>query len=226
MTRVVGFDVFGTLCDPAPLADYFIPWSDAGADIVARWRRTQVEYVLRRSAMQRYVDFAHLTAQALRATLADMHVYIPVAHHHQLCQQWLSLPLHPQTTEVLELLSSAGWHCWLCSNATPHMLQAIATCHNLTPYLSGLWSADSIRTYKPHPEVYHQFARTTGVARSACWLISNNSWDALGAVHAGIHAIHIKPHATPSDFWDITADVTVPDLRTAAHYLIANTHAL
>ena len=226
MTRVVGFDVFGTLCDPAALAPYFTPWSDAGAQIVAHWRRTQVEYVLRRSAMQRYVDFAQLTAQALRATLAEFQLYVIPAQQQELCQAWQHLPLHPHAHEALTLLANHGWQCWLCSNATTTQLQEIAEHHQLMPLLHGIWSVDRIRTYKPHPEVYQHFARTSGVARTACWLISHNAWDALGAVNAGIKAVHVKSPHHVSDPWEISADVTVPDLRTAAHYLIANAHAL
>lgn len=226
MTRVVGFDVFGTLCDPATLADHFTPWSDAGAQIVAHWRRTQVEYVLRRSAMQRYVDFAQLTAQALRATLAEFRLYIAPDRQHELCHAWQHLPLHSQAVEAMSMLTKHGWHCWLCSNATPQQLHALVERHHLTPYLQGVWSVDAIRMYKPHPEVYHQFARSSGVARTDCWLISHNAWDALGATHAGIRAVHIKPSESASEPWDFVADVSVPDLRTAAYYLITNADAL
>lgn len=219
MPPAVGFDVFGTLCNPNHLAPAFTPWSDQPLTLVQRWRHVQVEYLLRRSAMDRYVDFERLTAQALTTTLAEAHIHIPTATQRALCQQWRTLPLDPQALAAIHHLKQHGWRCFVWSNATSATLHDFCTLHELDQLLDGIVSVDGIKRYKPHPEVYHYFAQVAAAPRHDCWLLSRNAWDAIGAVHAGLHSLWIRDPHQPAESWEIAPDATVTDLATAATYL-------
>ena len=225
MPPVVGFDVFGTLCNPNHLAPALAPWSDQPLALVHRWRQLQVEYLLRRSAMDRYVDFERLTAQALTMTLAEAHIHIPATTQRTLCQQWPALPIDPQALDAIRHLKHHGWRCHVWSNATTTTLRQWCALHGLDQLLDGIVSVDGIKRYKPHPEVYHYFAQVAASPRQDCWLVSRNAWDALGAVHAGLHSVWIRDPHQSAEPWEVSPDAAVADLTTAATYLSLHVHS-
>ena len=76
-TRVIAFDVFGTIIDTSGLIPRLTPFCGEHATAInQRWRQLQVEYLIRRAAMMRYVDFDTLTADALHHALAEGHIFV------------------------------------------------------------------------------------------------------------------------------------------------------
>lgn len=221
-TRIVAFDVFGTIIDPSGLVSALTPFCGSEATgINQRWRQRQVEYLLRRSAMNRYVDFDTLTADALHHTLAEAHIFISKSDFAQICAAIGQLPCQPDTHTALQKLRAHGWQCVLFSNATPQTLNELVTHNHLANLLDGVISVDSYRRYKPHPDVYHALAKDCGARRDDVWLVSGNHWDVTGAVNAGIHGAWVAPPTTIDLRWDdVPYDVRIPSLTTLADYLI------
>ena len=66
MSKILGFDVYGTLVNTAaietPLRELM---GDLAGVFAARWREKQLEYSFRRGLMQHYADFSVCTRQAL-----------------------------------------------------------------------------------------------------------------------------------------------------------------
>jgi 2-haloacid dehalogenase len=69
MKITLAFDVYGTLVDPAGMANYLA--GDLGIEAVAFadfWREKQLEYSFRRGLMQNHADFSICTSDALNFT--------------------------------------------------------------------------------------------------------------------------------------------------------------
>ncbi len=223
MTTVIAFDVYGTLVDPLAIAAALGPWCGAQSQLVATiWRQQQLEYTWRRSAMGRYVDFAIVTAQALQAALADARCYVSSADQQQICQLYTQLPADPHAITALQSLRNAGFRCVAFSNATPGMLSTLLNANGIAQHLDAIISLHEVRRYKPHTDAYHFLAQHCQTRRDNCWLVSSNSWDVLGAIHAGLHGIWVRPDGTPNEPWEFAPDVSLPDFPTLVDYARIN----
>jgi 2-haloacid dehalogenase len=66
MPEALAFDLYGTLVDPLRIAQQLERCLGSAAQGTADlWRRKQLEYSFRLTAMQRYEDFEQVTAKAL-----------------------------------------------------------------------------------------------------------------------------------------------------------------
>lgn len=221
-TRTIAFDVFGTIIDMHGLIAPLTPFcGEHAATISQRWRQLQVEYVIRRAAMMRYIDFDTLTADALHHALAESRVFVSKSDQARICAAIPQLSCHPDTRTTFQRLRANGWRCVVFSNATPQTLKSLIEHNQLTDALDDVVSVAQFKRYKPHPDVYHALAAHCGARRDHVWLASGNHWDATGAVNAGLHGAWITPPETPDIRWDdIPVDVRVPSLTTLADYLI------
>ena len=220
-TRICAFDVFGTIIDTTAMSSVLEPFCGAHAPhINQRWRQRQVEYLMRRAAMHRYVDFDTVTADALSHTLDEARVFISKRDLASICASIRQLTCHHDTHTTLQRLRTHGWRCVLFSNATPATLDALVAHNQLTDVLDNVISVAPFKCYKPHPDVYRALAGTCGVRRDRIWLASGNHWDVTGAIHAGLHGAWIAAAELPDMRWDdVPVDVRVPSLTTLADYL-------
>jgi hypothetical protein len=85
------------------------------------------------------------------------------------------------------------------SNATPGMLSTLLNANGIAQHLDAIISLHEVRRYKPHPDAYHSLAQHCQTRRDNCWLVSRHSWDVLGAIHAGLHGIWVRPDGTPNE---------------------------
>src|SRR5262249_56332719 len=72
------------------------------------------------------------------------------------------------------------------------MVSAAVTAAKLGPLLDYILSADSVRIYKPSPEVYKLAPNAFGVEPHEIAFVSANGWDCAGAAAFGFHVVHIN----------------------------------
>lgn len=224
--QVIGFDVFGTLVDPAGIVDTVRPFAgNATRSFVDEWRRTQLEYAFRRAAMDRYAPFDRVTREALERTVAVTGIDVPESERDELVAAWTRLPAFDEAAGALDALRAAGHRCVAFSNGTPAGLEQLLGQAGLAAHLDAVLSVASVATYKPAPAVYGFLVDQGGAGADATWLVSGNAWDVIGARAAGIHAAWVqRDPAAPFDPW---ADADAPDLvardlgELARHPLLA-----
>src|SRR5215472_15520878 len=116
MNLTLGFDVYGTLVDPAAMADHLS--EDVGpkaADFAEYWRGKQLEYSFRRGLMNHYADFSVCTGDALNFTCRRFKTAISEERRSELLGLYRHLPAFGDVTEGL-LLLRAGFHLFAFSN--------------------------------------------------------------------------------------------------------------
>ena len=76
---------------------------------------------------------------------------------------------------------------------------------------------DSIKTFKPNPEVYAYLVNRRGCSREETWVVSSNPFDVIGAKAARLKAAWVKrnPEAI-FDPWKFEPDIVVGDLTALA----------
>ena len=112
--------------------------------------------------------------------------------------------------------------CVALSNATTGMLTTLLDANGIAPHLDAIISVHEVRRYKPHPDADHFLAQHCQTRRDNCWLVSRHSWDVLGAIHAGLHGIWVRPDGTPNEPWEFAPDVSLPDFPTLVDYARIN----
>ena len=127
--------------------------ASAGPAISAAWRAKQLEYTWLRSLMGRYADFAQVTADALDYALAA-HGLGGSPVRERLLSLYTSLAAYPDAATCLQAVKAAGARTGILSNGSPSMLAAAVASAKLGGLLDYILSVDTVRIYKPSPEVY------------------------------------------------------------------------
>lgn len=211
---VIGFDVFGTLVDPAGIADAVRPHAGERTDaLVAEWRRSQLEFAFRRAAMGRYQPFDRVTRAALDRATVIVDVAIPEHDREALVSAWTRLPAFADAAPVLRALRRCGHRCLAFSNGTAAGLRVLAGHAGLADHLDGLISVEAVGTYKPAPAVYAHLVEQGGAGAADTWLVSGNAWDVIGARAAGLRAAWLRRDPGQAfDPWEEAPDRVVSTL--------------
>ncbi len=218
--QVIGFDVFGTLVDPAGIADTVRPFAgDATSAFIGEWRRSQLEYAFRRAAMGRYAPFDRVTREALDHSVDVTGVEVPADRRDELVTAWTRLPAFDEAAGALDALRAAGHRCLAFSNGTPAGLEKLLAHAGLDARLDGVLSVESVGTYKPAPAVYEYLVQHGGAGVEATWLVSGNAWDVIGARAVGLHAAWVRRDPGAAfDPWGDAPDLVVADLAALARH--------
>lgn len=207
------FDVYGTLVDPAGMAEHLK--ADAGGQasrLAAVWRERQLEYTFRRALMGRYRDFSVCTAQALQHAAESLGVAIGETRRAELLEAYRKLPAFSEARPALEALRpDHDLHAF--SNGTPEGVAELLEHAGLTDFFASVISVDAVASYKPDPKVYAHALVSAGSSGDKTWMISANGFDALGARNAGLHSIWVRRHRSVApDPWEIQPTATVAGL--------------
>lgn len=214
----IGFDVFGTLVDPAGISGVVRPFAGERTEaLVAEWRRSQLEFAFRRAAMHRYQPFDRVTRAALDRATHLTGVAIPEDARESLVRAWTDLPAFADAAPALDALRRHGHRCLAFSNGTPTGLQTLAEGTGLADHLDGLLSVDAVGTFKPAPAVYAHLVAQGGTTPDDTWLVSGNPWDVIGARAAGLHAAWLQGDPDGEfDPWEEEPDLVVQSLDQLA----------
>ncbi len=186
------FDAYGTLFDVhAPAAALSAELGDGSAAISAEWRVKQLEYTWLRSLMGHYVDFAQITADALDFVLAARGLSAATVRD-RLLSLYASLKAYPDAGPCLEALKHAGARTGMLSNGSPAMLAEAVASAKFDGLFDYILSADSVRIYKPSPEVYALATNALGLEQAEVAFVSANGWDCSGAAAFGFRVIHVN----------------------------------
>lgn len=214
MSKVLGFDVYGTLVNTSAME---IPLRELMGDLAgvfaARWREKQLEYSFRRGLMQHYADFSVCTRQALDYCCDAMAQPLSRQQRRALIAAYAELPIFADALDALAQLAGEGHRLFAFSNGAKADVQAILAKAEISDWFEGVVSAEEVRVFKPSPAVYAHFLRSTGGLVGHSWLVSSNPFDVIGARSAGMQAAWVKRDANVVyDPWDIAPSVCVKSL--------------
>jgi len=174
MFQLVAFDLYGTLLDIGGLAARMEPLVGKTApDLLARWRKEQVERSWVCNRRGHYEPWDRVTAAALEASAPQL----SPALRTQLGELWSTVPAYADAGRTLSEIRHRGARCAVLSNGTRAMIESALEAAGLE--VDRILSADDVGVYKTDPRVY---ALLDGEAsREATLFVSSNGWDAEGA---------------------------------------------
>ena len=199
MTPVYVFDLYGTLVDYTSLRPRMYLSTPNASSVVDLWRLKQLQYSFMATMMGRYTDFDELTGHALDFAAAQYNVPLDATTRADLIDAWSQLPPFPDVPPALAKLRSRGAKLAILSNGTPQALARTVEAAKLGEYFDAVLSVDTVKAYKPRPEVYHLAVECFGVTRAEIGFVSSNGWDATGAAEFGFEVTWCNRNRLPAE---------------------------
>lgn len=188
------FDAFGTLFKTSNFDEALQNLVGAKANsLVETWRTKQLQYTWLYNQMGTYLPFDEITEKALDYSLKT----------HQLKDNGVSellLPIYysPRLTSgaksLLEELKRLNKTATILSNGTPKMLSNGIVQTDLKALIYKAISVDTIKIYKPDPQVYQMALDELQADKSNCLFFSSNQWDVAGASSFGLDAVWVNQY--------------------------------
>jgi 2-haloacid dehalogenase len=208
----VVFDAYGTLFDPAALAE---PLEEAfpggGRALAAAWRTTQLRHSWLRSLMGAYLDFDSLTSQALEQVLADAGLAAPPGLLGSLLARYRALPAYPDAVAALDALEPDRTLAIL-TNGRRATVEATVRAAGFASRIPVVLSVEAVGVYKPAPAVYALATAHLGLPAQAIWFVSGNNWDCAGAAAAGLRVIRLSRSPDGPELVGPAPVATIPSL--------------
>ena len=208
------FDAYGTLFDVhAAIRRYSTgPDADRMSEI---WRAKQLEYTWTLTLAGRYADFWTLTDRALDFALARV-PSIDKALKPKLLDAYFKLDTFPDARAALSRLKQQGHKNAILSNGSPAMLKGAVDAADVGGDLDAVLSVDSIRMYKPRPEVYALVTSHFKCAPKDVTFVSSNRWDVMGAASFGFRALWVNRGKMPDEYADFAPIQVLKELSGLA----------
>jgi 2-haloacid dehalogenase len=212
MVSAYVFDAYGTLFDVhAAIARHRAaagPDADRFSEI---WRTKQLEYSWTLTLAGHYADFWTLTERALDFAFARV-PSVDRSLRPQLLDAYRTLDAFPEVHAALAALKTRGLRLAILSNGTPGMLSAAVAAAGLAEYLDAVLSVDTVRRYKPRPEVYALATDALALPRADIGFVSSNRWDVMGAASFGFQAYWVNRAGVPDEYADFAPLRRIGDL--------------
>jgi 2-haloacid dehalogenase len=210
MARAFVFDAYGTLFDVHAAINRHRAAAGPDADRFSEiWRTKQLEYTWTLTLAGRYVDFWALTERALDFTFARF-PSVDKTLKPKLLDAYLELDAFPDARAALRDLKARGEATAILSNGTPKMLAAAVSAAKID--LDAVLSVDTIRIYKPRPEVYALVTKRFQLAPQDIVFVSSNRWDVMGANSFGFRTAWINRAKMPDEY-EPAPSMTLSDLN-------------
>jgi 2-haloacid dehalogenase len=217
MVSAYVFDAYGTLFDVhAAIARHRAaagPDADRFSEI---WRTKQLEYSWTLTLAGHYADFWTLTEQALDFAFARV-PSVDRGLRAKLLDAYRTLDAFPDARAALATLKTRGLRLAILSNGTPGMLSGAVAAAGIAEYLDAVLSVDTVRRYKPRPEVYMLATDALALPRADIGFVSSNRWDVMGAASFGFQALWVNRAGVPDEYADFAPLRRIGNLMELSH---------
>ena len=130
------------------------------------------------------------------------------------------LPVKPGAREILEELKERAVPLALASSTDQGPVRRELSEAGLLEFFDVLVTGDMVKNSKPHPEIFLTAAELLGVEPGDCFVIEDSYNGVRAAAAAGMRPIMVPDLLAPDEEMRSLAQVILPDLRAALHYLI------
>ncbi len=214
MKITLAFDVYGTLLDTNGVVTALEKLIGNQAQAFSQtWRDKQLEYSFRRGLMRRYDVFPVCISDALDYSCLFYKTPFTDDEKNKLLHIYSTLPAFDDAVTSLQKLKKSDNHLYAFSNGPIVTIEKLLTTANIRGYFLDIISVDSIKTFKPSPDVYKHFVSTSNAEKENAWLISSNPFDVIGAISTGMKAVWVqRSKEVVFDPWGIEPTITINTL--------------
>jgi len=92
------------------------------------------------------------------------------------------------------------------------MLTSIVDAAGVKEHLDAVLSVDTVRMFKPRPEVYALVTDRFAVKPSEVTFVSSNRWDVMGAAAFGFRCVWVNRSGMPNEYAAFQPASVIPNL--------------
>jgi 2-haloacid dehalogenase len=169
-----------------------------------------------------YTPFFTLGQGVLQMLGSIYNVTIMPADIDEVRMRMLSMPAHPDVPDGLRRLKEAGFRLVTLTNSPPDPQASPLKGAGIDHFFERQFSIDSVRRFKPAPQVYHMVAEALDVPLASICMVAAHVWDTIGAQSVGCSgALITRPGNAPLPVHGLPQPQAVaPDLAGLATRLI------
>jgi len=213
------FDAYGTLFDVhAAIAQHRHEMGPDADRISATWRTKQLEYSWTLTLAGHYADFWALTERALDYALASGST-ANKALKPKLLDAYFRLDAFPDARTALKSLKAKHCKTGILSNGTPAMLKAAVDAAGIAGDLDAVLSVDTLKMFKPRPEVYGLVTERFNCGCSDVTFVSSNRWDVMAGTSVGFRAMWINRAKAPDEYLDLPPARILTNLNALTEFV-------
>lgn len=198
--KAIAFDAYGTLLNihsVENLCESLFPGH--GRSLTQLWRDKQIEYTRLRTLTGRYEPFWTITRDALRFSCAALKLQLAADTEQKLMDQYAILVPFEENIAVLNSLKELDIPIAVLTNANPDMVQTALQHSQMSAFFDYVLSADTVKKFKPAPEVYQLGPDAFGCAAEDIVFVSSNAWDIVGSMWFGYHSFWVNRSHAPME---------------------------
>ncbi|WP_420934709.1 haloacid dehalogenase type II [Alteromonas sp. A081] len=193
MIKALIFDVNETLLDIGAMKTGLAEILNSDETLVDLWFANLLHHSLVDIASSQFHDFIDIGAAALVMVANSKGIQLTQEHAKQTIKQHMtSLPPHDDVATTLEALKQRDVTLIALSNSSSAGLDAQLSYANIKSHFDIVLSVESIRTYKPHANVYHWACQQAAVVPQETMMIAAHGWDVSGAKAAGLNTVFVE----------------------------------
>jgi 2-haloacid dehalogenase len=215
------FDVNETLLDIESIAPMFQRLF-GDRKVLREWFGQLILYSNAITLTGSYTTFFTL-AQGVLKMLGTIHnVAITDAEVEELRTRMLTMPAHADVPAGLKQLKDAGFRLVTCTNSPPDPQTNLLKHAGIDGWFERAFSVDSVRRFKPAPQVYHMVAKELNVQPEEICMVAVHVWDTIGAQSVGCSgALVARPGNAPLPVLGLSQpQVVASDLPEVAAQMI------
>ena len=216
----IAFDAFGTLFDLSALR---IRTRQAagheGDELFASFKNRLIPWTWHATAAGSYVPMPELAGEAVIGAAHEAGLRLERSRADWIVEGMKELPLFDDARAGLAKLRERDVPLAVLSNGTADGIAAIVEHNDLDGTFDHLLVADSVKRFKPAPEVYALATAAFRAQPGDVMLVSGHEWDVAGAAAAGLKTAWIARGERFAPVRGVRPDVEASDLSDLADRL-------
>jgi 2-haloacid dehalogenase len=216
----IAFDAFGTLFDLSALRLRTRQVAGhEGDELFAALKERLIPWTWHATASGDYVPFPELATAALQGAARQEGFPLERVRAEWIVAGMRELPVFDDVGAGLDGLAATGIPLAILSNGTADGIDALVRHNRLEPVFEHLLVADSVKRFKPAPEVYALATSAFGAPADRVLLVTGHEWDVAGAATAGLKTAWLARGERLAPVRGIEPDLCAPDLEDLARQL-------
>lgn len=221
-TKAIAFDAFA-IVDATPVATRAEAlFEGKGMALMNAWRTRQFEYTWLRTLGGSYVDFWHVTQEALSFAAHSLNLPMDEGALDSLMQTYRELKAWDDARPALEALRDAGIRMAFLSNFTAAMLDAPIANSGLQDFFEAHLTTDRVHAFKPDRRAYEMGTHAFRARPEEMVFCAAAGWDAAGAKWFGYRTFWLNRGGQPEEALGVRADAVGARMADLLKFVLAS----
>src|SRR5574337_443600 len=189
--KVMVFDVYETLLDMSEVERKINALTDSKRGYPI-WFELFMEYCFVNNSLDTFHDFVSIAKVTLQMAGNILGKTISGPEANDLLELLKHMPVHEEVQSGLSQLNDLGYTIIALTNAPEKTVCERMERTGLISYFEKVFSAETVKKYKPEKKVYEWAAQKLNVNTSDMLMITAHGWDIAGASNAGMKTAFVK----------------------------------